>query len=181
MTWADVNNTAAVLQILGLAVSIATLARVQSVRQAQRQESAALRGVHVRVLGLSSQASDAVLEQASMVLPWPKADPATLRRQLQESEERIADIVAGWRPQARSRFEYRRYEIAPNVHFVRIDGLVRTGFLGTLANAQPSRLDDRGYIELPLSNEPGATLLRHFDELWQASSSLTSDAPPVED
>jgi len=295
MTWAGVNNTAAVLQILGLAVSIATLARVQSVRRAQRQERsllrrlygteklsmqlrsaatylrkdkegdarilaeeliricgeiegvsraldsaprrgrrserrtrevdlvekgyytpaflaeaidmaqhsvyfliyrnlqftnvdlleamehAALRGVHVRILGLSSQAGDAVLEQASMVLPRPKADPATLRRQLQESEERIADIVAGWRLPARSRFEYRRYDIAPNVHFVRIDGIIRTGFIGTLANAQPTRLDDRGYIELPLANEPGATLLRHFDELWQASSPLAGDAPPAED
>jgi hypothetical protein len=135
---------------------------------------AARRGVHIRILSLSSAAHDSVLEQASLVLPWPKADPATLRRQLRECEERISGIVSGWSPQARSRFEYRGYDMAPGVHFVRVDGVIKSGFIGTVSGAQPERLDDRGYIELPLAREPGATLLRHFDEVWQTSKELTA-------
>jgi hypothetical protein len=135
-------------------------------------EHAARRGVHVRILALSSTADDSVLSQASLVLPWPRADAETLRRQLRDSEERILDVVRTWSPQARSRFEYRGYNIAPNVHFVRVDGIVRNGFIGTISQAQPERLDDRGYIELPLTSGPGATLLRHFDAVWQTSKPL---------
>ncbi len=140
----------------------------------ESMEHAARRGVHIRILSLSSAAHDSALEQASLVLPWPKADPATLRRQLRECEERIFGIVNGWTPQARSRFEYRGYDMAPNVHFVRVDGVIKSGFIGTVSGAQPERLDDRGYIELPLAREPGATLLRHFDEVWQTSKELTA-------
>jgi len=132
----------------------------------ETMEHAAKRGVRIRILGLSSTADDSVLDQASMVLPWPQASAATLRRQLSESEDRIKSIVDGWDEQSRRRFEYRGYKITPNVHFARMDGVIRQGFLGTLSPAQPARLEDRGYMELSLSSEPGATLARHFDQLW---------------
>ncbi|MBL1097212.1 hypothetical protein [Streptomyces coffeae] len=139
----------------------------------ESMELAAKRGVHIRILGLSSAAEESVLEQASLVLPWPQAPAQTLRRQLAESEERIKSIVAGWSEQARLRFEYRGYTVVPNVHFVRMDGLVRQGFIGTLSPAQPARLEDRGYVELPIRSEPGATLSRHFDQLWVRSAATT--------
>ncbi|MGH4015725.1 MAG: hypothetical protein ACRDSL_17730 [Pseudonocardiaceae bacterium] len=87
-------------------------------------EHAAKRGVRIRVLALSSAADNVVLEQASLVLPWPQADAATLRRQLNESEARIRSIVDGWDGSTRPRFEYRGYAVTPNLHFVRVDGLL---------------------------------------------------------
>ncbi|QKW06779.1 hypothetical protein HUT18_10620 [Streptomyces sp. NA04227] len=136
----------------------------------QALERASKRGVHIRVLGLSSVADDSVLEQASMVLPWPRADARTLRRQLADSENRIKDVVEGWSEEARLRFEYRGYTLAPNAHFVRQDRAIFQGFIGTLAPAQPERLEDRGYLELSVATEPGATLARHFDQLWVHSA-----------
>ncbi|MCP3759535.1 hypothetical protein [Streptomyces sp. TBY4] len=136
----------------------------------QSMERAARRGVRIRILGLSSRAEDAVLDQASMVLPWPQAEPAVLRRQLSDSEERIRSIVEGWGLQSRGLFEYRGYLIAPNAHFARTDGVVRQGFIGTLSSAQPAGLEERGYMEFRTSAEPGATLSRHFEQLWARSA-----------
>lgn len=42
----------------------------------EAMEHAAKRGVRIRILALSSAADNAVLEQASLVLPWPQAAPA---------------------------------------------------------------------------------------------------------
>ncbi|QFZ19954.1 phospholipase D-like domain-containing protein [Saccharothrix syringae] len=136
----------------------------------ESMEYAAKRGVRIRILALSSRADDSVLEQASMVLPWPQADAKTLRRQLAESEERIRGIVAGWSEPARAKFEYRGYSVAPNVHFVRVDGVLRQGFIGTFSAAQPARLEDRPYLEVSAAGEPGVTLSRHFDQLWERSA-----------
>ncbi|MCX5397259.1 hypothetical protein [Streptomyces sp. NBC_00102] len=136
----------------------------------QAMERAAKRGVHIRILAISSESTDGVLEQAAMVLPWPQVPPDTLRRQLAESEDRIRSVVAGWPTRARRNFEYRGYVIAPNMHFARMDGTVMQGFVGTLSPAQPDQLDDRGYVELPRDREPGATLSRHFEELWAQSA-----------
>lgn len=142
----------------------------------EAMEHAAKRGVRIRILALSSAADDAVLEQASLVLPWPQADAATLRLQLAESEGRIRGIVEGWSGTARARFEYRGYPVAPNVHPVRVDSLLRQGFIGTLSSAQPSRLEDRAYLEVPISSEPGVTLIRHYDQLWdRAAGSVVAD------
>ncbi|MGH3902898.1 MAG: hypothetical protein ACRDTE_01670 [Pseudonocardiaceae bacterium] len=136
----------------------------------EAMEHAAKRGVRIRILALSPAADNVVLEQASLVLPWPQADTATLRRQLTESEARIRSIVDGWGRQARARFEYRGYPVTPNLHFVRVDGLLRQGFIGTLSSAQPPRLEDRPYLEVSLGSEPGITLARHYDQLWDCSA-----------
>lgn len=133
-------------------------------------ERAARRGVRIRVLALSSEAGDDVLEQASLVLPWPRVDPPTLRRQLADSEDRVRSAVQGWSDRAQRQFEYRGYTITPNMHFARMDGVIMQGFVGTLSPAQPDQLSDRGYVEMPRSSEPGATLARHFEELWERSA-----------
>lgn len=145
----------------------------------EAMEHAAKRGVRIRILALSSAADNAVLEQASLVLPWPQADAATLRRQLVESEARIRGIIDGWSRQARERYEYRSYSVAPNFHFVRVDGLLRQGFIGTLSSAQPFRLEDRPYLQMPLSNEPGVTLARHYDQLWDRSAGTSATGGQV--
>ncbi|MFD8935924.1 hypothetical protein ACFV0R_11790 [Streptomyces sp. NPDC059578] len=143
----------------------------------QSMERAAKRGVRIRILAISSQCTDEVLEQASMVLPWPQVPPDVLRRQLHESEGRIQQVVAGWADRSRRNFEYRGYTIAPNMHFARTDGVMMQGFVGTLSPAQPEQLEDRGYLELPREREPGATLSRHFDELWAQSTHTVVSAP----
>lgn len=144
--------------------------QISNVDLLQSMERAAKRGVHVRILAISAQSSDSVLEQASMVLPWPQVPPETLRRQLTESEDRIRSVVEAWPVRARRNFEYRGYAITPNMHFARMDGVVMQGFVGTLSPAQPDQLEDRGYVELPRDREPGATLSRHFEELWAQSA-----------
>jgi hypothetical protein len=133
-------------------------------------ERAAKRGVRIRILALSSQSGEDVLEQAALVLPRPQVPVNTLRRQLADSEERITSAVQGWDHRARRQFEYRGYTITPNMHFARSDGLIMQGFVGTLASAQPAQLTDRGYLEMPRNGEPGATLARHFEELWERSA-----------
>jgi hypothetical protein len=136
----------------------------------ESMERAAKRGVRIRILALSSHADDHVLEQASMVLPWPQVPAATLRRQLADSEDRVKGVVESWDVRVRRQFEYRGYVIAPNMHFARMDSVMMQGFVGTLSPAQPAQLDDRGYMELPRGGEPGATLARHFEELWAHSA-----------
>ncbi|MFI6285900.1 hypothetical protein ACIBCM_14270 [Streptomyces sp. NPDC051018] len=144
--------------------------QISNVDLLQSMERAANRGVHNRILAISSGSSDSVLEQASMVLPWPQVPPETLRRQLLESEDRVRSVVAGWPVRTRRNFEYRGYVITPNMHFARMDGVIMQGFVGTLSPAQPEQLEDRGYVELPRDREPGATLSRHFEELWAQSA-----------
>lgn len=134
-------------------------------------QRATARGVRVRVLAISSASSDAVLDQASMVLPWPQVPPDTLRRQLSDAEERVRTVVGGWDERCRRLFEYRGYIVAPNMHFARMDGTLLQGFVGTLSSAQPSQLSDRGYLTMPKTDEPGLTLARHFEELWEHSAS----------
>ncbi|MEW1546010.1 hypothetical protein [Streptomyces tsukubensis] len=158
----DAENNADFLMYRNLQVSAVDLL--------QSMERAAKRGVHIRILAISSASSDSVLEQASLVLPWPQVPPDTLRRQLAEAEERVRTVVSGWPVRVRRNFEYRGYVITPNMHFARMDGTVLQGFVGTLSPAQPDQLEDRGYVELPRDREPGATLSRHFEELWAQSA-----------
>lgn len=147
--------------------------QISNVDILESMERATKRGVRIRILAISSEAEDAVLEQASMVLPWPQVPPSTLRRQLSDAESQLKSVVQEWDERARQQFEYRGYTIAPNMHFARMDGLVMQGFVGTLSSAQPEQLGDRGYLEIPRNSEPGTTLARHFEELWQRSASTT--------
>lgn len=161
----DAQNSADFLMYRNLQISNVDI--LESMKQAT------MRGVRVLILALSSEADDAVLEQASMVLPWPQVPPSTLRQQLADAENRIKIVVQGWEERARRQFEYRGYTIAPNMHFARMDGLILQGFVGTLSTAQPERLSDRGYLEMPRTSEPGSTLARHFEEFWERSASHT--------
>jgi hypothetical protein len=137
----------------------------------QAMERAAERGVRIRILALSSRAPLSVIELATLVLPRPTVtDASMLQHQLAESELRIAQIVSNdWTRFARERFEYRGYDIAPSLHFVRVDMLIRGGFIGTLAQAQPRHLDERPYVELPTRSTAGEVLLKHYEELWARS------------
>ncbi len=146
----------------------------------QAMELAAGSGVRIRILALSARADDAVLDQAVRVLPWPlAADRDMLREQLSASERRIAGIVSSWEREAQERFEYRGYNIAPNLHFLRSDAVIKYGFIGTLATAQPQQLHERPYVEIPVRSAPGGTLVRHYEQLWQlsAAGTLRMDRP----
>ena len=104
----------------------------------------------------------------------PQVPPETLRQQLRESEDRVRVAASAWPEGVRRNFEYRGYAITPNMHFARMDGTVMQGFVGTLSPAQPEQLEDRGYVELPRDREPGATLSRHFEELWAQSAHVVA-------
>lgn len=133
---------------------------------------AAARGVMVRVLALDSAAPDQIVAQATQVIPRPRVDPGTLRRQLADGEERIAQAVAGWNPELRVWFGYRGYDIVPGPHLARTDATIRMGFVGTLPEAQPGLLMDRPYVEIPVASAAGRVMGDHFDLLWERSRTL---------
>ncbi|WP_045747264.1 hypothetical protein [Actinoplanes rectilineatus] len=138
----------------------------------EEMRSAALRGVRIRILAISASASDTLLQYATNFLPWPVATSAAeLRGQLQEVENRMRQFTASsWPEEARRRFLYRGYNLPPNMHFARVDSVIRQGFVGTLSSAQPGRLEDRPYIELSTNSAPGSSLMTHFDQLWDLSA-----------
>ena len=141
----------------------------------EAMESAAQRGVKIRILCLSSSSSDAVLELAVNVVPRPVPDaPDEYRQQLADAEQRIARVVTrDWSPAAQARFSYRGYTISPVWHFMRIDGVLKLGFLGTASAAQPGRYADRPYVQIPVTSSPGEILSRHFELLWNDTATKT--------
>ena len=140
----------------------------------EAMHAAAKRSVKIRILALSSEASDTVLAEACKILPKPAVDsPDELRDQLRHSEKLISSYVKTYfAEEERSQIEYRGYIISPNMHLVRRDAILTLGFIGTLVNAQPNAYSERPYIEVPVRSELGQELVTHFDLLWQLSVSL---------
>lgn len=140
-------------------------------------EGAAIRGVRIRILCISSAAEEEVLKQTLNILPRPVPDTAEeFRRQLLEAEQRIARVVSrDWSANARQRLDYRGYTIAPVWHLVRVDNVLKLGFVGTSNAAQPSRYEDRPYVMIPVGSPPGEILVRHLETIWQQSSEHSLD------
>jgi hypothetical protein len=138
-------------------------------------EGAATRGVQIRILCVASAAPDEVLGQTLNILPRPVPDSASeFRQQLSEAEERIKRVVTrDWAASARKKFEYRGYVVVPVWHLVRVDGVIKLGFVATSNAAQPSRYEDRPYVSIPVNSVPGEILSRHVEILWQQSSAQT--------
>lgn len=138
----------------------------------ESMESAAARGVKIRILCVSSAAPDDVLRQTLSILPKPVPDtPDEFRAQLGDAEQRIQRVVSrDWSANACKRFEYRGYTRAPVWHMIRVDGMIKLGFVGTSSPAQPPRYEDRPYLLIPVNSAPGEILCRNVEDLWQLSS-----------
>jgi hypothetical protein len=128
---------------------------------------AAERGVEIRMLALSVNASDEVLRHGATVMPAAAVyEPEQLRPQLLEAERRIAAHVATWPAAARRRFGYRRYRTPPGPHLIRADGVISAGFVGLLSGPMPVRFDERVFIQVPADGRLGSQFAGHFALVW---------------
>lgn len=169
----DFLNEAALRARNALDLLIYRNIQISNVFYLEKLQTAARRGVTIRILALASHAPDYVLTEATRLMPRPiPPDGSALREQLRSNEDQISRIVSEqWSDAERSRFEYRRYTIVPGLHFARIDSSICTGFIGTIATVQPARYEDRPYLELPDRSRPGRILSQHFEALWTLSQS----------
>jgi hypothetical protein len=136
---------------------------------------AAERGVEIRMLALSVDASDEVLRHGAAVMPAAAVyEPEQLRPQLLEAERRIVSHVATWPATARRRLGYRRYCTPPGPHLVRADGVIHAGFVGLLSGPMPVRFDERVFIQLPIDGKLGTHFGSHFELLWASAKPVVT-------
>jgi hypothetical protein len=136
---------------------------------------AAERGVEIRVLALSVDASDEVLRHGATVMPAAAVyEPEQLRPQLLEAERRIAGHVATWPAAAQRRFGYRRYCTPPGPHLIRADGVISAGFVGLLSGPMPVRFDERVFIQLPADGKLGKHFESHFELVWASAEPIVT-------
>jgi hypothetical protein len=133
-------------------------------------QAAAERGIAIRMLALSPEASDEILSQGAALMPAAAVyEPVQLRPQLREAERRVAQHVANWPLAARRRFAYRRYCSMPGPHFVRCDATVYLGFTGFRSGPMPIRFDERVFVEVPVDSKLGGHIEMHFEQVWSES------------
>lgn len=126
--------------------------------------------VPVRILAISSRASETALTAALAVMPRPvPGSTVQLKRQLEQNERTILDFLDG---EDSHNVSYFGYDTPPLVHFLRLDKEVRMGLVNTLAAAQPARLVDRPYFSLGTDSAAGQILTAHFE-------ALLNDAMPL--
>ncbi len=130
--------------------------------------AAAERGVRIRILTLSPEASAEVLTYATRLLSASGVQTAEqLRPQLHDAERRIAHYLAtAWSAPARRSISHRHYTLPPGPHLLRADATVRVGFIGLLSGPVPVRVDERPYTTVPLHSPLGEHLMTHFDQVW---------------
>ena len=130
-------------------------------------QDAADRGVDIRILTLSPDASDEVLTAGAAMMPAAAIyHPEQLRPQLIEAERRIAQHITGWLPASRGRIEYRRYLTMPGPHFIRSDAVIHWGFVGLLSGPMPIRFDERVFIEVATDSTLGDHIRDHFEQVF---------------
>jgi hypothetical protein len=134
-------------------------------------QTAAARGVRIRILALSSNAPECVMRESLRFLPSPSAeDTAVLAGQVRENESRVRNVISScWSQREHERFEYRGYGNVPGAHFVRVDDAIHFGFLNTCCNSHPKWLAERPYVLIPGATSLGEQLTCHFDILWKES------------
>jgi hypothetical protein len=127
------------------------------------------RGVNVRIVGLSPDTADEVLEDACLTVSTPAPKNAEeYRRQIQGNRETIVEQVAGWRTEAsRGCFNYRVNKSVPRISMLRHDDTVAIGFLQLYRDAQPSEIRSREYLELSGNSPTGQVAMAHFELAWK--------------
>ncbi|MEU4241353.1 hypothetical protein [Actinoplanes sp. NPDC026619] len=131
---------------------------------------AAERGVEIRMLALSVEATDEVLSHGATVMPAAAVyQPEQLRPQLLEAERRIAIHVKTWPAAAQRRLGYRRYRTPPGPHLIRADRVISAGFVDLQSGPMPVRFDERVFIQLPADGKLGTHFTSHFEVVWASA------------
>ncbi len=133
---------------------------------------AARRGVRIRLLSLSSESPDSVLELTRSLLPWAGLENAAeLRPQLAQSERRIVNHVRTWSAADQAKFGYRRYQEPPGLHMLRSDSTIKLGFAHLLSpDSTSTSLADRPHLEVAAGSKLGTYLTAHFEQLWSSAA-----------
>lgn len=138
-------------------------------------QDAAERGVAIRILALSVDASDEVLRHAASVMPAAAVyEPEQLRPQIREAERRIVSHVATWPAAAQRRLGYRRYRTPPGPHLIRADRMISAGFVGLQSGPIPVRFDERVFIQFPTDGRLGTHFVSHFELVWASAKPIAT-------
>jgi hypothetical protein len=126
------------------------------------------RGVQVRVIGLSPNAPDEILQDATKTVSNPPPrDAADYKRQINENMEEILESVKTWRPEVQVNFRYKVNKSVPRVSILRSDNTINFGFLQFYRAAQPVEIAERQYLKIPLSSSTGKIAFKHIDLVWE--------------
>lgn len=130
------------------------------------------RGVVVRVIGMSKDADEIILNDAIRTVsnPAPR-DAAEYRRQIENNQRDIIDAVSSWTdPRVRARFQYRTDANVPRISMARVDATVNLGFLQFYRDAQPREIKDRAYLQFSVNSAVGTVAMKHFEIAWNNGS-----------
>ena len=128
------------------------------------------RGVKVRVVALSPDCSDDLLEESKHTVVNPAPDNAQdYRDEIETTTLLMKKQLVTWPPRARKNFQYRLSNHVPRLSVVRIDTNIHFGFLMMFRDAQFREAKDREYMTIPISSNTGKTILRHTDQLCKSS------------
>lgn len=139
------------------------------------------RGVRVRILGLSPDAPDEILEDAKKTVSNPApTDAGDYRQQICDNRDEILRAVESWPDHVRVNFEYCLNSSVPRISALRCDSSIRIGFLQLYTAAQEADLGRRPYLALDISSEIGKSLMNHFEVAWREGSVIFTDGKRVE-
>lgn len=139
-------------------------------------KQACARGVMIRIIGLSPNASDDILMDASKTVSNPAPKTADEYRELIISNHKeISRAVKTWPTQLRNKFEYRESFGVPRLSIAKSDDTICLGFLQLFRDAQPDKIDDRQYIKIHKSSDLGNVVLKHFEMGWNESKKIIPD------
>ena len=136
------------------------------------------RGVRVRLIGLSDEAPDAILQDAIRTVSSPAPrDAAEYREQISHNKSEVVNAVSVWSAAAQTHFAYRVNTSLPRISALRCDNIVNFGFLQLYREAQPRELADREYLQFNVTSGTGQAVTKHIDIAWDEGLSVW---PPVD-
>ena len=122
------------------------------------------RGVKIRIIGLSPDSPDDILNDAIKTVsnPAPK-NAADYKRQIIETKREICESVLSWSKEAQENIMYKVSKSVPRVSILRSDNIINFGFLQFYRDAQTAEIADREYLKIPISSSTGKIACRHID------------------
>ena len=131
-------------------------------------QKAARRGVKLRLMSLSPEVSELILNVSFLHIPSPKCYSADhLREELTIYQQlMLKQVTHQWKPDEREQYQYKTYDHVPGAQSLRCDEQVFFGNDMMFFGGQLSEPDDRPYVHTSLKTPVGFQVMRHFQQLW---------------
>lgn len=131
-------------------------------------------GVKVRVMSVSSEAPNEILSEVLKFLPKPiEKGVESFKEALSKNENFLKNVICShWTKNEKNNLKYKTYVTIPNAHFIRVDNYIYYGFLQTSLYSHPKLLNERPYLVIPTREKLGIQLNKHFEDLWNDSTSI---------